>query len=178
MSRSLRTRDAVGGRSRVMVLVGTLRDAGLRTDLAGGAAVMVALWSNAVGCPPGLGLRAVVSSSDLLCRARRSLARPQSVASVRRFDVTGAAEPAGPGVVSGGGQVLRRLSARQGRPPRRAHPAEPAKPVICRKWSSMWKWSSKNSASSAAIWPTGTHSACRASSSACTAGRGAVPRSK
>lgn len=88
------------------------------------------------------------------------------------------AEPAGPGVVSGGGQVPRCLSARPGRPAQRAHPAEPTKPVICRKWSSMWKWSSKNSASSAAIWPTGIHSACRASSSACTAGRGALPRSK
>ena len=49
MSRSLRTLDAVGGRSRVTVLVGTLRDVGLRVDLAGGAAVMPALWSNAVG---------------------------------------------------------------------------------------------------------------------------------
>ena len=70
------------------------------------------------------------------------------------------------------GRVPRCLSARPGRPAQQAHLAEPTKPVICRKWSSMWKWSSKNSASSAAIWPTGIHSACRASSSARTAGRG------
>ena len=49
MSRSLRTLDAVGGRSRVTAFVGAVLDVGLRVDLAGGAAVMPALWGNAVG---------------------------------------------------------------------------------------------------------------------------------
>jgi hypothetical protein len=39
----------VGGRSRASAFVGNGLDVGLRVDLAGGAAVMPALWSNAVG---------------------------------------------------------------------------------------------------------------------------------
>ena len=49
MSRSLRTLDAVGARSRVAAFVGNGLDVGLRVDLAGGAAVMPALWGSAVG---------------------------------------------------------------------------------------------------------------------------------
>ena len=50
--------------------------------------------------------------------------------------------------------------------------------VRLKKWSSMWKWSSKNSSSMPASWSMGVHCTRAASSSACTTGKGASPRSK
>ena len=77
--------------------VGTVQDVGLRVDLAGGAAVMPALWGQRCGVTPGPGFQRRLSCPVTGFWAHAVITLPQSVASVRRFDVTVPAECRGCG---------------------------------------------------------------------------------